>query len=127
MILFRNASDEEILDFYRQVREALKDRRIHIIYLKAEDVDNNISVIRKERSDENGKELWFPMLCEFFDSSPYAKARGISGEDALMEHLKHRQALEERILREIFPEKHTILTSKKYTETEIIRLIRGDK
>ena len=124
MILFRNAEDEEIMALYRRIREALEGREIHIVYLKAEDVEANINVIRKERSDENGRELWFPMLCDFFDHSLYAEVHGVSGEEALMEHLKHRQALEIRILKEIFPERHTILASKQYTEHDIEDVIR---
>lgn len=118
MILFRNMSDEEILSFYEKVRDALSGKEIKILYLKAEDLRGNLQVIRKERSDENGVEMWFPLMMQFFDNSPYAKARGVSGEDALIAHFAHRQELELRICEVLFPEKTTILPSKGYGELE---------
>ena len=115
MILFRNASDEEIIRFYREIREALQGREYHILYLESGDVEGNIAAIRKERSDDEGNELWFPMMCRFFDESPFAKAHGVSGEKDLMEHFRHRQELELRLCREVFPGHFTVLQSKNYS------------
>ena len=70
MILFRNKSDDEILDFYKQVRESLEGKDYHIVYLKAEDIRGNLEVIRKERSDDQGNELWFPLMMGFFNECP---------------------------------------------------------
>ena len=114
MILFRNMTDQEILGFYEEIAEILKDRDLHIMYLETADIPANIAVIRKERSDDQGNELWFPMMMEYFNVSPYAAARGISGEEELYRHLKHRQELELRLCREVFPGKYTILKSKGY-------------
>ena len=119
MTLFKNLSDEEIIDFYKEVKKALSDRNFKILYLYADDVEGNLNVIRKERSDEDGNELWFPLMMGFFDESPYAKARGVSGEKALIEHFKHRQELEVRIGKEVFAEAFCLLRSKGYTEEEV--------
>ena len=119
MMLFRVASDEEILAFYKEVREALEGKEYHIMYLKAEDIAGNLSVIRKERSDENGNEMWFPLMIGFFDNCPYSKAKGTSGEADLIRHFEHRQDLELRIMKEVFPDKCTILCSKGYTDEEL--------
>ena len=118
MILFRNMSDEEIISFYRKIRDALSEKEFQILYLKAENLRGNLQVIRKERSDENGVEMWFPLMMQFFNDSPYAKARGVSGEDALIAHFAHRQELELRICEVLFPEKTKILPSKGYGELE---------
>ena len=112
LILFRKMPDDEIIDFYREIRRALDGREFQIIYLKTEDVAANIDVIRKERSDEQGNELWFPMMCEYFNTSPYAVERGLSGEAALLEHFVHRQELELRICREVFGDKYIQKISK---------------
>lgn len=114
MILFRDEPDDGIIDFYEEIREAIADKDIHICYLESSDVEANINVIRKERSDDKGNELWFPLMLGFFDGSPYAKSHGLSGEEALIDHFKQRQELELRICREIFPNKFTILKSKEY-------------
>ena len=125
MILFRNATDEEIVAFYRKVREALEGKNYHIVLLKAEDVRGNLAVIRKERSDEQGDELWFPMMIQYFNESPYAKARELEGEEDLIRHFVHRQELELRLCEEVFPDKYSVLTSKGYSEEEIESIIRG--
>lgn len=120
MLLFRNASDAEIMALYRDIRQALSGIEFHIFYLETENVSENLYAVRKERTDENGNEVWFSMLCGYFDASPYAKSHGVSGEQGIIEHLQHRQALELQICREIFPEQYTILKSKKYEDAEII-------
>ena len=112
MILSRVMTDEEILTFYREVRAALEGKDYRILYLRADDIEQNIRLIRKERSDEHGNELWFPMLMGFFEHCPYAEAKHKGGEADLMEHLHHRQDLELRLCRELFPDHATILRSK---------------
>ena len=123
MILFRQASDEEIIDFYRLVREALEGKEYRIIYLKANDIKANLDIIRRERSDESGNELWYPMMLGFFNDCPYSKVRGLHGDDDLIDHFRHRQDLELRICEEIFPDKSIIFKSKDYTDESIDRVL----
>ena len=118
MILYRNRTDEEIFDLYKDIAKTLEGKKYHIAYLKTEDIKANIDVIRKERSDDKGNELWFPLMLRFFNDSPYAKANNVSGKKALIDHLKHRQELEIRLCEELFPDKHTILLSKGYDQTD---------
>ena len=125
MILFRDAPDEEIIAFYRKVREALEGKNYHIVILKAEDVRGNLAVIRKERSDEQGNELWFPMMIQYFNESPYAKTRGLTGEEALIRHFLHRQELEMRLCEEVFPDRYSVLTSKGYSDEDIESILRN--
>ena len=120
MILFRNLSDEQIMDFYYQVKKALYGKTYRIIYLRSDDIERNIYKIQKERIDEQGNEVWFELMMEYFDQCPFAKENGYKGENDLIAHLKHRQDLELRICEEIFPEYSVILKSKDYTEEDII-------
>lgn len=114
MILFQKCSDEEIVDFYKQIKEVLADKPYEIVYLQADDIKSNIDIIRKERSDDQGNEMWFPLMLGYFDNSPYALEKGLKGTEALLEHFKHRQELELRICEELFPERNIVLRSKKY-------------
>lgn len=118
MILFQDASDREIMEFYGQVGDALSGKAVHILYLQTDDIASNISVIRKERRDDQGNELWFLLMLRFFDESPYAKKRSLAGEAALLEHFRHRQDLELRLCREIFPGRFTVLKSKQHSDLE---------
>ena len=123
MILFKVMSDDEIIEFYKEVRKALDGKDYHIVYLKADDVRGNLDVIRKERSDDQGNELWFPLMMGFFNECPYSKERGLSGEEDLINHFIHRQELELRICKEVFEGKCTIVTSKKYNDEDISGII----
>lgn len=123
MTLFRDLPDDEIIAFFRRVKSALAGKAFRIVYLETADIPASIGVIRKERSDAAGNELWFPMLMDFFNNSPYAAARGISGETALYEHLAHRQALELRICREVFPDETKILPSKQFGGEDMINIV----
>ena len=119
MILFRQESDEDILSFYKLIREELRRKEYHIVYLKTTDVRGNLETIRKERSDEQGKEIWFPMMLGFFNDCPYARSRGLQGEEDLIRHFIHRQDLELRLCKEVFPDRSIILESKNYSEKDI--------
>ncbi len=112
MILFFEMSDEEIVDFYREVREALGEKEYRIVYLEVDDVRAAEEVIRKERSDEDGNELWFPLMIRYLEESPYARHNGLLGMDGLVSHLLHRVRLEKRILKEIFGDCSEIILRK---------------
>ncbi|WP_167511353.1 deoxynucleoside kinase [Pseudobutyrivibrio xylanivorans] len=115
MILFQKCSDEEIMDFYKQIKEVIADKPGVIMYLASDDIKANIDVIRKERSDDQGNEMWFPLMMGYFDNSPYALEKNVKGYDALLKHFKHRQELELRICEELFKDRSIILRSKNYS------------
>ena len=104
---------------YLKCEDFSSDKDYRIIYLLTEDIPSSIQTIRKERSDEQGNELWFPMMLRYFDESPYAKKKGISGVEAMLSHFKHRQELEISICKEIFPDRHILLKSKNYKNEDI--------
>ena len=66
-----NVSDQEIVDFYKEISRVLSGRDFRILYLLTKDIRANINVIRKERSDDQGNEWWFPLMLGYFNNSPY--------------------------------------------------------
>lgn len=119
-ILFYEMTDEEIVSFYRRLKEVLGSRDFRILYLEAENVAENLKIIRKERVDEKGNEMWFPLMMGFLEECPYGRRHGLKGFDGLVRHLEHRRELERRILKEVFPEQSVILKSKAYEMDEIM-------
>lgn len=111
MLYFR-MPEEEILDFYKRLKKVLAGKAFQIVYLDVEDIPGAVDTIRKERSDNNGKELWFPMMLEYLENSPYGKAHAVMGLEGLLMHMEERRKLEHRILREIFEENSMILKAK---------------
>ena len=114
MILFRDMPDDAILDFYKEVRSALGGKEYEIFYIETPDIEKNLNVIRKERTDEKGNELWYPMMMEYFNNSPHAKKHSPKDDEGLLKHLQHRQELELRICHELFSDRLTVLRSKEY-------------
>ena len=118
-ILYYEMEDEEIIAFYRQLSEVIRDKDFRIVYLEVEDIAESINVIRKERVDDDGNEMWFPLMMAYIEDCPWSKKHGIKGFDGLVKHLEHRKKLELQILSEIFPENALILRSKDYDPDEI--------
>ncbi len=113
-ILFYEMNDEEIVDFFLRLKAVLAGRDFRILYLEADDIAGSLQVIRKERVDQNGAEMWFPLMVGFLEESPHGAKCGLRGFDGLVKHLEHRMAVEKRILREVFSEQAVILKSKQY-------------
>jgi hypothetical protein len=120
MILFKNRSDEEIIDFYKEVKESLSGKEYLILYLYSDDIEENFETIRKQRIDDKGNEIWYQIMLEYFNNSPYALMNNSFGEEELIRHFKHRQDLELKIMEEVFPDKYKILRSKHYSDEDLL-------
>lgn len=116
LILYYQLSDEEILDFYRQLWQHVEREHFLLIYLESEDISENLMQIRWERVDADGNEMWYPLMIEYLKESPLGQTLGYQDFVDLMSHLEHRQELELRICREILGEHAMILPSKKWQE-----------
>ena len=122
-MLYLMMSDEEILDFYRSLRDILGSKPYRIIYLDVKDIRGGIDVIRKDRSDDQGNELWFPLMIRYIEESPCGKARALTGLDGLLVHLEHRRDLERRIIGEIFKENVIVVRAKDYKWEDVVVLL----
>lgn len=122
MLYFR-MKEQEILDFYRKLEHTLANKPYRIIYLDVEDIPETIQVIRKERSDENGNELWFPLMIQYLEQSPYGREHHLTGLEGLLRHLEKRKALECQIINKIFKEKSIVVKAKNYVLDDIVPLL----
>ena len=57
-------------------------------YIEVDNVRKAEEAIRKERSDEQGNELWFPIMIAYLESSPYGQNHNLKDMDGLVEHLE---------------------------------------
>ena len=113
-ILFYEMSDDDIMEFYKMAADRLNGKDYEIVYLETDNVCESIDAIRRQRSDENGNELWFPMMMEYLEKSPYGMHNNINGFDGLIEHLQHRQELEIQILENVFDGRYQIVKSRRF-------------
>ena len=107
-------TDEEILDFYSRLKQTLTGKSYQIIYHDVEDIRGTIELIKKERSDENGNELWFPLMIKYIEESPFGKKHSLHGMEGLLTHLEKRRTLEHRIISEVFKDETLVVKSKNY-------------
>lgn len=121
LILFHQLSDDEIVGFYRRLFEKVNKEKFKLLYLYSDAIEENIQIIRKERSDAQGNEMWYPLMLGFLVESPYGKAHGYQGFEDMISHFQHRQRVEMRVIKEIIGENATILPAKKWDLKEAIR------
>lgn len=90
----------------------MRKENFRLLYLYSDKIEENIRIIQKERSDQAGNQMWYPVMMEYLVNSPYGKAHGYKGFEDLITHLKHRQQVELRIVREIVGDRASILPAK---------------
>lgn len=123
LILFHMLSDDEIIDFYRELYSLIDKENFILFYLYSEDLEETIRAIRKERSDHFGNEMWYSLMLQYLIHSPLGEKRGYSTFEDMISHFKHRQELELRVINEVIGEKAKLLISKKWEMEDILGLI----
>lgn len=112
MMLFYQMKEDDILAFYEEAYGILREKRFGLVYLDTDDIPDGILHIKKERSDEDGNEMWYPLMLNFLKTSPYGSEHGYEGLEDVVTHFEKRRRLEMRILREILKEDCLILKAK---------------
>lgn len=127
MMLFYQLSDEEILTFYRGAYEQMEQECFRMIYLVSRDIEQDILQIKKERSDEAGNEMWYPLMMNYFLASPYGKEHGCKEFSDLIEHFKRREKLEKMIIEEVIKENCICLPAKEYDLEKLCEALECEK
>ncbi len=119
MILYYQMEDEEIIEFYKRLFETADMENFRLLYLYSEDIEENIRIIKKERSDNQGNEMWYPLMLNYLIHSPYGKTHNYSNFDDMIAHFNHRQELEIRMIEEVFKDKTVVLPAKKWKDESV--------
>lgn len=120
LILFYLKTDDEIVEFYRELYSLINQEQFKLIYLYSDQIEENVLLAKKERIDENGNEIWFSLMMDYLSNCPYGQANNANDVDALVKHLTHRRDLEIRIVNEILGDKGIIIQAKKYDFNRLI-------
>lgn len=112
LILYYMLSDEEIMEFYRELYSIMNKECFRLLYLYSEDVAENIRVIKKERADNCGNELWYELMLQYLIRSPYGQNHNYSDFEDMINHFEHRQKLEMRIIKEVVGDNAKVIPSK---------------
>lgn len=123
LILFHCLSDDEIMNFYHRFYKIAERDSFLLLYLYSADIPENIRIIQKERSDSHGNWQWYPLMLQYLASSPYGKEHDCRDFDGLISHLKHRQRLELRIVKEIIGKQAVIFPAKQWKQEDILAIM----
>jgi len=131
LMLFYQMPEDAIIKFYKDIFKILEDKSFLMFYIDVTDIRAAILDIRKNRTDQNGNELWFPVMMQYLENSPYVQAGDYgtnniladSGMDMLVWHLKKRHMLEHKIINEVTGGSTIIIPSKKYKIKDIISFL----
>lgn len=119
LILFHLLNDDEIIEFYRDLFNVINKEQFLLLYLYSDKLEENIKIIKRERCDDFGKELWYQTMLEYITHSPYGKKNGCRTFEDMILHFKHRQKLEMCIIREIIKDRAIIIPAKEWKIDEI--------
>ncbi|WP_024293221.1 hypothetical protein [Lacrimispora indolis] len=126
LMLYYCKSEEEILDFYRELFTVIKQKSFKLLYLCSDNIEGDVLRIKKERADENGVEMWFPLMMKYLNASPYGKKCEFVDMSHMIAHFRRRRDLELRIMKEILGEHSIILPSKAYDIGGVVKGIGND-
>ena len=124
LILFHERSDEEIIDFYRELFKVLDKENFQLFYLYSENIEEILQVVKKERSDNAGNEMWYPLMMNYLKDSPYGKKHGYEGFEDMVAHFRHRQMLEMRVIKEVLGECAIVLPAKEWKLEDIVETLK---
>lgn len=122
LMLFHLLDDDEIVEFYRELYCNIHKDSFLLLYLYSNELEESINAIKKERCDDLGNELWYPMMLQFFIHSPYGMKHECQTFHDMMTHFEHRQQLELRIIKEIVRDRAMILPAKEWDITRVSQM-----
>lgn len=124
LMLFAMYDDEQIIKFYKSLIQTINLNNFFLIRLRSSKIRESILQIKKERINEKSEEVWYNMMMEYLNQSPYGKLHKYKEFNDLLEHFKRRILIEDKIT-ELLPKNSIIeIESKKYKlETIIPKLI----
>lgn len=120
LILFHQLSDNEIVEFYRDLYTQIDQQQFLLLYLYSDKLEENIELVKKERCDEHGNEIWYSLVLKYLVCSPYGKEHGYRTFEDMITHFRHRQQLELRIIKEIIGKRAVILPAKNWKIEDIL-------
>ena len=124
LILFHELSDETIIDFYRELFEVMDKKNFCLFYLYSENIEVILQAVKKERSDDAGNEMWYPLMMNYLKESPFGKKHGYEDFEDMVAHFRHRQRLEMRVIKEVLGESAKILPAKDWELEEVLTRVK---
>ncbi|MDF2905419.1 MAG: hypothetical protein K0R34_740 [Herbinix sp.] len=122
LMLYGEYNDTQILDFYSNLIDNISDEFL-VIRLLSSDIEKSINQIKKERINEQGEEVWYHLMMNYLNQSPYGKTHRFNNFDDMLDHFRRRISLEKRISKELLHNRCIDIESKNYHLEDMIHLL----
>ena len=108
--------DQEVIDHIGSLLDHLSDYHPIILYIKQTNIPSTLDRISKERISPN-KNLhsdWIDMAIQYTEHTVFGKRNSLKGRELLLDYLRTRQRLEEKLLEELEVESHIVPLDEDY-------------
>lgn len=124
LLLYYDLEEEQILDIFRELFVPLKDKNFLMVYLWSDQVEENIARIKAERSDQNGVEMWYPLMLRYLNDTPYGKKHPFQDVEDMSAHFRHRMDMELKVTRQVLGDQAIVVPAKEYVLAELVEKMR---
>lgn len=122
LLLYYLMSEQEILDFYKDLFALVEEKEFCMLYLYSDDIERDVLQIKEERSDA-GVEMWYPLMLNYLKETPYGKEHPFEGISDMVAHFIRRRKMEQKVIDTVLKEKAIIVPAKQYDIEELVRKI----
>ena len=123
LLLYYDMTEQEIVAFYEELFVPLKEKNFVMVYLQSDQIEENILQIKKERSDGNGNEMWYPLMLRYLNETPYGKMHPFTGVKDMAEHFHRRMEMELKVIEKVIGCQAIVVPAKEYEMKELVRQI----
>jgi len=123
LLLYYEMSESEIIAFFEDLFAKLRHKDFLMLYLHSEQIEENILQIKRERSDNNGNEMWYPLMLRYLNDTPYGKKHPFEGVADMAAHFKRRMQMELKVIEKVLGKQAVVLQAKEYEMEEILRML----
>ncbi len=127
LLLYYDMTEQEIFDFYEELFAPLKDKDFVMVYLHSEQIEENILQIKRERSDEKGTELWYPLMLRYLNETPYGKKHPFESVEDMADHFRRRMGMELKTIEKVLKDQAIVIPAKEYRIEKLIDKITEGK
>lgn len=122
LLLYYDMTEQEIIRFYEELFVKLRDKDFLMLYLHSEQIEENILQIKKERSDNSGNEMWYPLMLRYLNDTPYGRKHPFAGVEDMAAHFRRRMQMELKVIEKVLGNQAIILPAKEYEIEEVVKL-----
>lgn len=123
LMLFAEYDESQILDFYSKLIHNISGEFL-VIRLVSNDIESSINQIKKERINQQGEEVWYHLMMNYLNQSPYGRHHNFADFNDMLKHFHSRISFEEKISNELLHNRCIDIESKNKRMEDIINCIK---